>query len=133
LLAEARNKLGKAPTYVYRWDWETPVMNLLAPHTIEIPFVFNHIDDCQSMTGPIDESMKTLERQASTAWASMARNGNPNHKGMPLWPAYESNSKSVFLFDTPCKVENNPGAALRAQLLPGASSTPAGIAPPTSA
>ena len=40
-LAERRAALGKAPTYHYVWAWETPVMNLLAPHTMEIPFVFN--------------------------------------------------------------------------------------------
>jgi para-nitrobenzyl esterase len=133
LLADARNKLGKAPTYVYRWDWETPVMNLLAPHTMEIPFVFNHIDDCQSMTGPIDKKMKTLETQAATAWASMARTGNPNHKGMPNWPAYTSEKKAVFLFNAPCTVAIDPGAALRKLMLPGATPMPTGIAPPPAA
>jgi para-nitrobenzyl esterase len=133
LLADARNKLGKAPTYVYRWDWETPVMNLLAPHTMEIPFVFNHIDDCQSMTGPIDKKMKTLETQAASAWASMARTGNPNHKGMPNWPAYTSEKKAVFLFNAPCTVAIDPGAALRKLMLPGATPMPTGIAPPPAA
>ena len=70
--ADARNQLQQAPTYVYRWDWETPVMGLLAPHTIESPFVFNHVDDCKSMTGPIDAGMKALETQAATTWATMA-------------------------------------------------------------
>lgn len=127
LFAEARNKLGKAPTYVYRWDWETPVMNLLAPHCMEIPFVFNHIDDCTSMTGPINKEMKALESQASTAWASLARNGNPNHKGMPNWPAYTSKDKAVFAFNTPCTVINDPGAALRAQMLPDAKPMATGL------
>jgi para-nitrobenzyl esterase len=131
VLAEARNKLGKAPTYVYRWDWETPVMNLLAPHCMEIPFVFNHIDDCQSMTGPVSAPMKVLETQASTAWTSMAKNGNPNHKGMPTWPAYASSNKSIYLFDIPCKVENDPGAALRAQLSPSSSPARTDVAPPS--
>ena len=51
-LAERRAALGKAPTYMYVFAWETPVMNLRAPHTIEIPFVFNHISECASMVGP---------------------------------------------------------------------------------
>ena len=51
-------------------------MNLLAPHTMEIPFVFNHIEDCQSMTGPISKHMKLLEAQVATTWVSMARGGN---------------------------------------------------------
>ena len=63
-------------------------MNLLAPHTMEIPFVMSHLDDCTSMTGPITESMRQLEAQASGAWVALARTGNPNHESLPDWPAY---------------------------------------------
>lgn len=131
LLADARNKLGKAPTYVYRWDWETPVMNLLAPHCMEIPFVFNHIDDCTSMTGPIDAKMKVLEAQASTAWTSLARTGNPNHKDMPTWPPYTTANKAAMVFDTPSKVVIDPGADLRKLIVPGATLPQAGLTPAT--
>jgi para-nitrobenzyl esterase len=117
-LADARNKLGSAPTYVYRWDWETPVMDLQAPHTMEIPFVFHHIADCQSMTGPIAPAMKTLEWQAAGAWVALASTGNPNHKGLPNWPAYTSAAKSTMIFNTPCHVDDDPGADLRKQMLP---------------
>lgn len=129
--ADARNKLGKAPTYVYRWDWETPVMGLLAPHTIEIPFVFNHIDDCQSMTGPIDASMKALETQTATTWATFARTGDPNHAGLPKWPAYTAANKAVMLFDTQSKVVSDPGAETRRLLLLGAKAPPAGLGLPS--
>jgi para-nitrobenzyl esterase len=119
-VAEARNKHGKAATYVYRWDWETPVMDLLAPHTIEIPFVFNHIENCQSMTGPVTASMKHLESQTASAWAAMARTGNPNHKDLPEWPAYTAGNKSVMIFDETSRVEVDPGSDLRKQLVEGA-------------
>ncbi len=117
LFAEARNKLGKAPTYLYRWDWETPVMNLLAPHTMEIPFVFHHIDDCQSMTGPIGKTMKFLEWQIAGAWSALARTGNPVHKLLPIWPAYTANNKAVVIFNALSRVEIDPGAELRKQLV----------------
>lgn len=123
-LAETRNKLGKASTYVYRWDWETPVMDLLAPHTMEIPFVFNHIDNCRSMTGPVSAKMKQLESQIAGAWTAMARTGNPNHKGLPDWPAYTAQNKAVMIFDTPTKVAVDPGSELRAQLVEGALRRP---------
>jgi para-nitrobenzyl esterase len=129
--ADARNKLGRASTYVYRWEWETPVMGLLAPHTIEIPFVMNHIEDCQSMTGPIDAKMKALETQAATTWATFARTGNPNHKGLPNWPAYTSANKAVMLFDTESKVVSDPGAQTRKLLLPGAKLPQAGLGLPS--
>ena len=64
-LAERRAALGRAATYVYVFAWETPIMGLRAPHTIEIPFVFNHIDISQSMVGPVSPPMRELE--AATA------------------------------------------------------------------
>jgi para-nitrobenzyl esterase len=128
--AEVRNKLGKAPTYVYRWDWETPVMDLLAPHTIEIPFVFHHIDDCQSMTGPINKEMKALELQTATTWATFATTGNPNHKGLPKWSPYTADNKAVLLFNTPSQVVLDPGAELRKQLLSNAALPPSGLGAP---
>ena len=57
-LAERRAALHKAPTYLYVFAWETPVMGLRAPHTIEIPFVFNHIDSSASMVGSVTPPMR---------------------------------------------------------------------------
>lgn len=112
-LAERRAALGKAPTYLYVWAWETPVMGLRAPHTLEIPFVFNHIDLCESMVGPVNPPMKQLEAASAGAWAQLARMGNPNHKGLPNWPAYTREKRAVMIFDTPCRVEHDPTGEVR--------------------
>jgi para-nitrobenzyl esterase len=112
-LAERHSALGKAPTYLYVFAWETPVMGLRAPHTLEIPFVFNHIDLCESMVGPINAGMRKLEAGSAGAWASMARNGNPNHNGLPNWPAYNKEKREVMIFDTPCRVESDPTGEVR--------------------
>src|SRR5882724_3087301 len=112
-LAERRAALGKAPTYLYVFAWETPVMGLRAPHTLEIPFVFNHIDVSESMVGPVNAAMRKLEADSAGAWASLARTGNPNHKGLPNWPAYSVDKRAVMIFDTPCRVENDPTGEVR--------------------
>jgi para-nitrobenzyl esterase len=112
-LAERRAALGKAPTYLYVFAWETPVMGLRAPHTIEIPFVFNHIDASESMVGPVNPSMRELEAAAAGAWASFARSGNPNHQGLPNWPAYTAETRGTMIFDIPCRVENDPTREVR--------------------
>ena len=93
-LAERRAALGKAPTYLYVFAWETPVMGLRRAHTIEIPFVFNHIDVSQSMVGPVSPPMRELEAATAGAWAALAKNGNPNHKGLPAWPAYTADTRA---------------------------------------
>jgi para-nitrobenzyl esterase len=112
-LAERRAALAKAPTYLYVWAWETPVMGLRAPHTLEIPFVFNHIDVSESMVGPVTAAMRKLEAAGAGAWASLARTGNPNHKGLPIWPAYSSAKRGVMIFDAPCRVELDPTGEVR--------------------
>ncbi len=112
-LAERRAALGRAATYLFVWAWETPVMGLRAPHTMEIPFVFNHIDLCDSMVGPINPAMRKLEAASAGAWSSLARTGNPNHKGLPNWPAYTPQKRAVMIFDTPCRVENDPTGEVR--------------------
>jgi para-nitrobenzyl esterase len=118
-LAERRAALGKAPTYLYVFAWETPVMGLRSPHTVEIPFVFNHIDLCESMVGPVNSQMRTLEAASAGAWATLARSGNPNHKGLPNWPAYTKDRRAVMILDTPCRVQNDPTSEVR-QVLTGA-------------
>ena len=112
-LAERHAALGKGATYLYVFAWETPVMGLRSPHTIEIPFVFNHIDISESMVGPITPQMRVLETEAAGAWAQMARTGNPNHKGLPNWPPYSATSRATMIFDTPCRVENDPTSQVR--------------------
>jgi len=112
-LAERRAALGKAPTYLYVFAWETPVMGLRSPHTLEIPFVFNHIDTCESMVGPVNAQMRKLEAASAGAWAGMTKNGNPNHKALPDWPAYSASNRAVMIFDTPCRVEIDPTGEVR--------------------
>lgn len=127
-LAERRAALGKAPTYLYVFAWETPVMGLRAPHTLEIPFVFNHIDICESMVGPVNAGMLKLEAASAGAWAQLARSGTPNHKGLPNWPAYTTDKRAVMIFDTPCRVENDPTGQVR-QIMEKRGVTGGGVLP----
>lgn len=43
-----------------------------------------------------------------------SRTGNPNHKGLPTWPAYATAQRATMVFDAPAsKVVNDPGRAER--------------------
>ena len=41
-------------------------------------------------------------------WTTFARTGNPNHKGLPQWPAFDNTRRATMLFDTECKAVNDP-------------------------
>jgi len=107
--AARKAALGAAPVYSYIYSWRTPVLNdRVGPfHAAEIGFVFDNAEICDHYSAG-DPGAFTLSKQMSTAWTSFARTGNPNHSGIPHWPAYTPESRSNIYFNTPCEVRNNP-------------------------
>jgi para-nitrobenzyl esterase len=112
-LAERKFAQGKAPVYMYLFTWKSPAQNgrLRAPHTVEIPFVFDNTDVPAVMTK--SPTAKPLAEKTSAAWIAFARNGNPNHAGLPNWPAYNTAQRATMVFDTVCSVVHDPGGIER--------------------
>ena len=110
-LAERKFHQGKAPVYMYLFAWRSPALGgkMGAPHTVEIPFVFDNTDIPKVMTTG-SPAEKELAAKTSEAWIQFARSGNPNHKGLPNWPAYTTKDRATMVFDNTCKVVNDPGA-----------------------
>ena len=111
-IAQAERKAAQhaAPVYMYRFDWETPVLDgkLKASHAMELPFVFDNVDRGAGMVGK-DVGLQPLADKMSGAWTAFARTGNPDHAGLPHWPAYETNTRATMIFNNDCKVVNDPG------------------------
>ena len=87
--AERKAALGKAPVYMYRFQWYSPVTGgrLRAMHCMDIPFVFENVDACRTVVGDGPDRQPLADRM-SAAWVAFARTGNPNHKGMPRWEPF---------------------------------------------
>jgi len=115
--AERKAALGKAPAFMYYFTWKSPVRDgkLKAFHTLEIPFIFDNVDVGESMTGS-GQDRYALEDKMSSAWVAFARNGNPNHKGVPNWPAYDTGRRATMFFDNECKVVIDPRREARLAL-----------------
>jgi para-nitrobenzyl esterase len=113
LLAERKATKGKAPVYMYSFNWRTPVLDgkLMAPHAIDVPFVFDTVD-VGGITGhaPAAAAIAAVE---SLTWASFARAGAPDNKTIPHWPAYTTAERATMLIDTEWRVENDPQHAAR--------------------
>jgi para-nitrobenzyl esterase len=107
-LAERKAALKAAPAYFYVFQWGAPVDAgiLRAPHTIEIPFAFDNVDKGPLLLGN-DPRMRKLAEIVSGTCVAFARKGNPNHSGLPQWPAYDSDKRATMTFNTPCKVVND--------------------------
>jgi para-nitrobenzyl esterase len=116
-IAERRAALGKAPTYRYRFDWETPALGgrLKSPHTLEMPFVFDNVQVAPGLTGGASPEAVALAARVSEAWIAFATRGDPNSKksALPPWPAYDSARRATMLFNNDSKVVIDPSEEQR--------------------
>jgi para-nitrobenzyl esterase len=98
---------GRAPVFVYMFTWETPIAGgvIKSPHTIEIPFVFDNVD-ATPITGD-GADRYDLAAVVSSTWLAFAQNGNPNHEGLPHWPAFAGDAPATMVLDHGAHVEAN--------------------------
>jgi para-nitrobenzyl esterase len=111
ILLEADRKAAQtqAPVYQYYFTWRSPVREgkLRTYHTLEIPFVFDNVDACKSMTGSGADRLPLAEKMSS-AWVAFARTGNPNHATLPNWVPYDNTRRAVMVFNDECGILNDP-------------------------
>jgi para-nitrobenzyl esterase len=105
-LAERKSAAGKAPAYLYNFNWETPVAGLKSPHTLEIPFVFHNLAVAKLLVGDSREA-EALADKVCDAWVAFARTGNPRTAALD-WPAFTDSDRYTMIFNNDCKAEKDP-------------------------
>jgi para-nitrobenzyl esterase len=107
--AKLQSKRGKGKAYWYYFTRVPPVApgqsSRGATHTAELAYVFNNLIPA---TLPWSDTDRTLADTLSSYWANFAANGDPNGKGLPLWPAFKDkvSERTMILGD---KVEPSAG------------------------
>jgi para-nitrobenzyl esterase len=110
-IAQRKSEQGRAPAYLYRFEWETPVANgrLKSPHALEITFVFDHAGEpLAPRLAPDSPEVQALAAEMSGRWIAFARTGDPNTGNAPQWPAYSAEKRATMIFSSKCRVENDP-------------------------
>jgi para-nitrobenzyl esterase len=109
-IRQAERKVAQkaAPVYMFRLDWETPVLNgiLRAPHGLDTALVFDNADLGTGMLGTGPEPKK-LGADMSQAWINFARTGDPSRQGL-TWPRYDTATRKTMIFNVPSHVVADP-------------------------
>ncbi|MXP27111.1 carboxylesterase family protein [Altererythrobacter indicus] len=108
-IADEQVKLGGAPVWMYRMDWQTTARDglLMSPHAIDIPFVLDTVGTEPVEPGQLAEQQRMMQ-QMNNAWVSFARNGNPQNKYIPPWQPYNSTSRPTMIFNLHSHMANDP-------------------------
>jgi para-nitrobenzyl esterase len=108
LLSERKAAKGKASVYMYSFNWRTPVLDgkLMAPHAIDVPFVFDTLD-AVGIAGhsPVAAQIAAAE---SATWAAFAHTGTPDNEAVPHWPAYTAADRTTMIIDSKWQLQNDP-------------------------
>lgn len=84
-----------------------------AAHAIELPFVFDLVEDhrLHVFVGP--EAPVSLARNTNEAWRTFAATGVPAAEGLPTWPTADSAGRPVMVLDAECTLAHDPNAGTR--------------------
>jgi para-nitrobenzyl esterase len=88
------------PTYLYQFGY-VPASSLQrspygAGHGSEVSFVFHTLKARWGAPAEPTAEEKELARVMNTYWANFAKTGNPNGKGLPVWPAFDKQSEMLL-------------------------------------
>ena len=98
--------------FVYRFARKVPATGEYAKygafHTGEVPYAYNNLKYGDRPYEAIDQSLAEL---MNDYWVNFIKKGDPNAKGMPQWPAFHADSKTVMVLDVKPMAEPMKDAA----------------------
>jgi para-nitrobenzyl esterase len=108
-LADAKLTAARAPLYMYLLEWRSPADGgrTLASHGMDVPLSMDNVERSGAWTADYPQA-QTVAEAMSEAWLAFARSGDPNHAGLPAWPAYDLANRSTMRFDVRSQVAADP-------------------------
>jgi carboxylesterase type B len=101
LWARSRAKTAKTNVYTYFWDHALPGPDAAqygAFHSSELPYVLNTLYMSER---PFVDADKKIADQVSSYWANFVATGDPNGKGLTVWPAVGEKPETMEIGDKP--------------------------------
>ncbi|HEY0438174.1 MAG TPA: carboxylesterase family protein, partial [Phenylobacterium sp.] len=95
---------GRAPVYMYVWDWETPAFDgkfgAVHGHDVEASFHLSR----NAIGGAGTKGGRQMSDRLAATWVAFAASGDPNNPLIPHWPAYDARRRATMVFNTDMKV-----------------------------
>lgn len=107
----ASNAKSQPHTWVYQMNWHRNAPGARAMHTIDIPFMFDNLDASPGQIGTTEEELAAAQPLADAMSGMLihyAATGNPNHSGLPNWPAYDLKERNTMIWNNPPQIEKDP-------------------------
>jgi para-nitrobenzyl esterase len=100
------------PTYMFQFGYVPVPMRERARygagHGSDIAFVFNTLHAQRGAPTELTPDERELARIMNTYWANFAKTGNPNGKGVPNWPLYDTQKEEILDVDLDGKIVAKP-------------------------
>lgn len=110
--ANIQSNQGEAQVYVYRFTRKVPAtgeyVKYGAFHTGEVPYAYDNLKFVNRPWEPID---RELANTMSSYWVNFITTGNPNGKGLPHWPAYNTQNKQIMVLGEKSEAKPLPDEA----------------------
>ncbi len=112
--AEAHSGSNLGRTYLYQFNWASPVMNgrIGAIHGLEIPFVSNNLEAFERILGDL-EPLREMADTLSDTWVNFARYGKPTAARLPAWQPFDTESRATMVMDTTMELQHDVDRAMR--------------------
>jgi para-nitrobenzyl esterase len=116
MLADAQAAHQPSGTFHYQFDFASPALGgrLGSCHALEIAFVFDnlHQPGVEFFTGA--DPPQAVADAMHASWIAFAHRGDPNHAGLPTWPAYNPAARRTMHFDRTSRVADDEHGDVRA-------------------
>ena len=103
--------LAHGPAHMYLFTWPTPVFGgvLKSCHAVEIPFVFNNLDQpgVEMFLGDGTER-GDIAKYMHAAWIRFAQGNDPQHDTIPAWPPYDAEVRATMVIDATWQLTHDP-------------------------
>lgn len=111
-MAERKAALNRGNVYFYIVEWPSPAYGgrFGAVHGVDLGLILANPRNL--IAGNTAEARKMAKIIGSSV-AAFGKTGDPNCDTVPDWPAYDLNTRATMIFDTECRVENDPTHKLR--------------------